>query len=103
MNLCGVTQPLRLEQLARRLAGKRSNEGAQRLVTLRVEVVVRVRASVRSMSSPPLTPMPSSFGHDTLPMLNVDAGFACPFCCDWAALSAAPDASATDRRIAVAA
>ena len=25
-----------------------------------------------------------------LPMLNVDAGFACSFCCEWAALSAAP-------------
>ena len=25
-----------------------------------------------------------------LPMLNVDAGFACSFCSEWAALSAAP-------------
>ena len=25
-----------------------------------------------------------------LPMLNVDAGFAYSFCCEWAALSAAP-------------
>ena len=65
MNLRGVAHPLRLEQLARSLAGKRSNEGAQGLVTLRVDLVVRVRASVRSMLSPPLAPMPSSFGHDT--------------------------------------
>jgi hypothetical protein len=65
MNLRGVAHPLPLEQLARSLAGKRSNEGAQRLVTLRVDLVVRVRASVWSMLSPPLAPIPSSFGHDT--------------------------------------
>ena len=65
MNLCGVARPLRLEKLARSLTGKRSDEGAQRLVTPRVDLVVRVRASVRPMSSPPLAPMSSSFGHDT--------------------------------------
>jgi hypothetical protein len=65
MNLRGVAHPLRLEQLARGLTGKRSGEGAQRLVTARVDLVVRVRASVRPMLSPPLTPMTSSFGHDT--------------------------------------
>ena len=93
MNLCGVARPLRLEQLPRSLTGKRSDESAQMLVTPRVDLVVRVRANVRPMlSSPPLAPMPSSFGHDTpgLPMLNVDAGFACSFCFGWAALSAAP-------------
>jgi hypothetical protein len=37
-----------------------------RLVTLRIDLVVRVRANVRSMLSPPLAPIPSSFGHDTL-------------------------------------
>jgi hypothetical protein len=65
MNLCGVARPLRLEQLPRSLTGKRSDESAQMLVTLRVDRVVRLRTSVRSMLSPPLTPMPSSFGHDT--------------------------------------
>jgi hypothetical protein len=65
MNLCGLTLHARLEQLARSLASKCSDEGAQTLVTPRVDLVVRVRASVRSMLSPPLTPMPSSFGHDT--------------------------------------
>jgi len=93
MNLCGVARPLRLEQLPRSLTGQHSDESAQMLVTLRVDLVVRVRANVRPMlSSPPLAPMPSSFGHDTpgLPMLNVDAGFACSFCFGWAALSAAP-------------
>jgi hypothetical protein len=65
MNLCGVARPLRLEQLARSLTGKRSDEGAQGPVTLRVDLVVRVRASVWSMFSPSLAPMPSSFGHDT--------------------------------------
>ena len=65
MNLCGVAHPLRLEQLARSLTGKRSDESAQMLVTLRVDLVVRVRANVRPMLSPPLAPLPSSFGHDT--------------------------------------
>jgi hypothetical protein len=65
MNLRGVALPLRFEQLARSLTGKRSDEGAQRLVTLRVDLVVRVRANVRPMLSPSLAPMPSSFGHDT--------------------------------------
>jgi len=44
MNLCGVACPLRLEQLARSLTGKRSDEGAQRLVTLRADLGVRARA-----------------------------------------------------------
>jgi hypothetical protein len=65
MNLRRVARPLRLEQLARSLTGQRSDESAQMLVTLRVDPVVRVRASVRPMLSPPLKPMPSSFGHDT--------------------------------------
>jgi hypothetical protein len=43
---------LRFEQIARSLTGKRSDEGAQRLVTLRVDLVVRIRASVRSMFLP---------------------------------------------------
>jgi hypothetical protein len=65
MNLCGVARPLRLEQLARSLTGKRSDESAQRLVTLRIDLVVRVRANVRSMLSSPVASIPSSFGHDT--------------------------------------
>ncbi|MGB2715414.1 MAG: hypothetical protein WBC51_14630 [Vicinamibacterales bacterium] len=65
MNLCKVARSLRLEQLPRSLTGKRSDESAQMLVTLRVDLVVRVRANVRPMLSPPLAPMPSSFGHDT--------------------------------------
>jgi len=65
MNLCGVARPLRLEQLPRSLTGKRPDESAQMLVTPRVDLVVRVRANVRSMLSPPLARMPSSFGRDT--------------------------------------
>jgi hypothetical protein len=65
MNLCGVARPLRLEQFPRSLMGKRSDESAQMIVTLRVDLVVRVRANVRPMSSPALAPMLSSFGHDT--------------------------------------
>jgi hypothetical protein len=65
MNLCGLTLHARLEQLARSLTGKRSDKSAQMLVTLRVDLVVRVRANVRSILSPPLAPIPSSFGHDT--------------------------------------
>jgi hypothetical protein len=104
MNLCGVARPLRLEQLARSLTGKRSDKSAQRLVTLRVDLVVRVRASVRPMLSPPLAPMSWSFGHDT--PAHVERRFAIRGVRDgdeWAALSAAPDASTTDRRRAVAA
>jgi hypothetical protein len=65
MNLCGLTLHARLEQLARGLAGKCSDEGAQRLVTPRADLSVRGRTSVRSMLPPSLAPMPSSFGHDT--------------------------------------
>jgi hypothetical protein len=65
MNLCGVARPLCLEQLVRSLTGKRSDKSPQRPVTLRVDLVVPVRASVRSMLLPPLASMSSSFGHDT--------------------------------------
>jgi len=65
MNLCGVARQLRLEQLPRSLTGQRSDVSAQMLVTLRVDLVVRVRANVRPMLLPPLAPTPSSFGHDT--------------------------------------
>ena len=65
MNLYAVTLQLRLEELARCLAGQYSDEGAQILVTPLVDVVVRVRVSMRPMLSPPVSPMPSSFGHDT--------------------------------------
>jgi len=90
MNLCGVAGPLCLEQLARSLTGKRSDESAQMLVTLRVDLVVCVRASARSISSPPLEPMPSSFGHDTPAHIERRCWFQCSLCSGWAALSAAP-------------
>jgi hypothetical protein len=90
MNLCGVARPLRLEQLARSLTGKRSDEGAQRLVTLCVDLALRVRASVRSMLSPPLAPMPSSFGHDTPAHVERRFRFRVLVLQWMAALSAAP-------------
>jgi len=52
-----VARPLRLEQLARRLTGNGPHDSAQRLVTVRVDLVVRVRASMRSMLQPPLAPV----------------------------------------------
>jgi len=64
-NLRGVTLQLRLEELARCLARKDSDERAQGLVTPPVDLVVRVGASVRPKCSLPLSPLPSSFGHDT--------------------------------------
>jgi hypothetical protein len=90
MNLCGVARPLRFEQLARRLTGQRSDEGTQGLVTLRADLVVRLRTKVRSMLSPPLAPIPSSFNHDTPAHVERRFRFASSFCNGWAALSAAP-------------
>ena len=90
MNLCGVARPLRLEQLARSLTGQRSDESAQMLVTLRVDLVVRVRANVRSMLSPPLAPMSSSFGHDTPAHVERRCRFRVLVLQWMAALSAAP-------------
>ena len=103
MNLCGVTFHLRLEQLARSLAGKRSDEGAQRLVTLRVDLVVRVRASARPMLSPPLAPMPSSFGHDTPAHVERRCRFRVLVLLWMGSTECGSDASTTDRRRAVAA
>jgi hypothetical protein len=65
MSLRRVTLLSRLEELARRLTCKYSDEGAQIVVTSRVDLAVHVRASVRPTFSPPPAPMSSSFGHDT--------------------------------------
>ena len=65
MNVCGVTLQLRLEQFARSLSGERTNKPAQTVFATRIDLVVRVLTSSRSTFSPPLTPLPSSFGHDT--------------------------------------
>jgi hypothetical protein len=103
MNLGGVARPLRLEQLARSLAGKRSDEGAQRLVTLRVDLVVRVRASVRPMLSPPVSPMPSSFGHDTPAHVERRCRFRV-FVLQWmGSTECGSDASTRGKRVAVTA
>jgi len=103
MNLCGVARPLRLEQLPRSLTGKRSDESAQMLVTLRVDLVVRVRANVRPMLPPPLAPVPSSFGHDT--PAHVERRCRCRvIVLQWmGSTECGSDASTADRRRAVAA
>jgi len=104
MNLCGVARPLRLEQLPRSLTGKRSDESAQMLVTPRVNLVVRVRANVRPMlSSPPLAPMPSSFGHDTPAHVERRCRFRVLVLLWLGSTECGSDASTTDRRRAVAA
>jgi hypothetical protein len=103
MNLSGLARPLRFEQLARSLTGKRSDEDAQRLVTLRVDLVVRVRASVWSMLSPPVAPMPSSFGHDTPAHLERRCRFRVPVLQWLGSTECGSDASTSDRRRAVAA
>ena len=102
MNLCGVARPLCLEQLARSLTGKRSDESAQRLVTLRVDLVVRVRASVQSMLSPPLARTPSSFGHDTPAHVERRYRFRVLVVQWLGSTECGSDASTTDRRRAVA-
>ena len=66
MNVCGQTLQLRLELFARGPAGERTDKRAQAVFAARVDLVVRVFASARSTLSPPLTPLPSSFGRDTL-------------------------------------
>jgi hypothetical protein len=65
MSLRRVTRLLRLEELARRVTRKYSDEGPQIVVTSRVDLPVRVRASMRSTFLPPPALMSSSFGHDT--------------------------------------
>ena len=65
MNSSRVTLQFCFEPLARRLAGKGTDKRAQAAFAARVDLVVRVFASLRSTFSPPLTSMPSSFGHDT--------------------------------------
>ena len=103
MNLRGMARPLRFEQFSRSLTGKRSDESALRLVTLRVDLVVRVRASVRSMLSPPLAPKPSSFGHDTPAHVERRCRL-CVLVLQWmGSTECGSDASTTDRRRAVAA
>jgi hypothetical protein len=103
MNLCGVARLLRLEQLARGLTGKRSNEGAQRLVTLRVDLLVRVRACGRSMLSTPVAPMLASFGHDTPAHVERRCRFRVLVLQWMGSTECGSDASTTDRRRAVAA
>jgi hypothetical protein len=98
MNLCGVARPLRLEQLPRSLTGKRSDESAQMLVTLRVDLVVRVRANVRPMLSPPLAPMPSSFGHDTPAHVERRCRFRARSAVNVGSTECGSHASTTDRR-----
>jgi hypothetical protein len=103
MNLCGVACPLRVEQVPRSLTGKRSDESAQMLVTLRVDLVVRVRANVRSILSPPLAPMPSSFGHDTPAHVERRCRFRVLVLLGMGSTECGSDASTTDRRGAVTA
>jgi len=103
MNLCGVARPLCLEQLARSLTGKRSDKSAQMLGTLRVDLVVRVRANVRSMLSPPLAPMSSSFGHDTPAHVERRCRFRVLVLQWMGSTECGADASTTGRRRAVAA
>jgi hypothetical protein len=103
MNLCGLTLHARLEQLARSMAGKCSDEGAQRLVTLRTDLGVDGRASVRSMLSPPLALMPSSFGHDTPAHVERRFRFRVLVLQWMGSTECGADASTTDRRRAVAA
>jgi hypothetical protein len=103
MNLRGVTLSLRLEELARGLAGKYSDESAQRLVKLRVGLVVRVRASVRSLLSPPLATMPSSFGHDTPAHVEGRCRFRVLVLQWMGSTECGSGASTTDRRRAVTA
>src|SRR4051794_15305152 len=83
--------------------GKRSDESAQRLVTLRIDLVARVRANVRSMLSPPLAPIPSSFGHDTPAHLERRCRFRVLVLLWMGSTECGSDASTTDRRTAVAA
>jgi hypothetical protein len=93
-----VTLQLRLEQLARSLAGKRTDKGAQRVVTIRLELVSRVRASTRPMFPPPLAPMPSSFGHDT----PVERRYRLRvLVLLWMGTECGSDASSLDRHVAV--
>ena len=65
MNVCSLTFQLRFELFARSLSGKRTNKRAQTVFVGRVDRTIRVSASARSMFSPSLAPLPSSFAHDT--------------------------------------
>ena len=103
MSLRRVTLLLRLEELAGRLARKYSDEGAQIVVTSRVDLAVRVRASVRPMFSPPLAPMPSSFGHDTPAHIERRYRFRVLVLRWMGSTECGSDASTTDRRRAVTA
>jgi hypothetical protein len=98
MNLRGVAHALRLEQLARSLTGKRSGEGAQRLVTARVDLVVRVPANVRAMLSPPLAPISSSFGHDTPAHVERRCRFRARSAVNVGSTECGSHASTTDKR-----
>jgi len=103
MNLQGVTFQLRLEELARRLARKYSDEGSQGLVTPRVHLAVRVAASVRPMCSLTLSPMPSSFGHDTPAHVERRCGFRVLVLQWMSSTECGSNASTRGRRVAVTA
>jgi hypothetical protein len=92
----------RLEHFTRGLTREGAHESAQVIVHARIDLVVRVSANALPFPSPPRPFCSSSFGHDTPAHVERRCRFTYSFCCGWAALSAAPSASATDRRVAVA-
>jgi hypothetical protein len=69
-----VTLLARLEELARRLSRKCSDQGAQIVVASRVDLAVRVRATVRPMFPPLPRRCRRRSAMIRLPMLSVDAG-----------------------------
>jgi len=103
MNWTRATLQLRLEHFTSGLAREHAHKSTQLIVRLRVDLRVQVRASAPYVSSSPRPSRSSSFGHDTPAHVERRCWFTYSFCCGWAALSAAPSASATDRRMAVAA
>jgi hypothetical protein len=103
MNWTRPTLQLRLEHFTRGLTREHAHETAQVIVRAFVDQCFRVCANAPHVSSPPRPSRSSSFGHDTPAHVERRCRFTYSFCCSWAALSAAPSASATDRRMAVAA
>jgi hypothetical protein len=103
LNRLGMALHFCLEHFACGLTREDAHEGTQVIVRTRVDLVVRVRPNALRIPSPPRPSCSSSFGHDTPAHVERRCRFPDSFCCGWAALGAAPSASATDRRIAVAA
>jgi hypothetical protein len=93
----------RLEYFTCSLTRKYAHESAEMILHERLDRVIRVRANALHLPSLLGSSCSSSFGHDTPAHVERRCWFTYSFCCVWAALSAAPSASATDRRIAVAA